>query len=273
MIEIELKYNNESETIGFPQTWNELTVPQLLYIANLWEAWQLMARGNVNLLKAKALLFLELLNGNTKNNRADRAKKIALLSEDDQTDLIQCVNFIFESNKLTVCPLPWVKVGMRKYYAPNNGLSNIKAIEWHFADKLYMDYYHTGEEKHLDNFIACLYRPSVSVFDKSGVRRVKFNWNYIEKYAKQIKRLSYSEKHLVLLWYIGSRDAFIKKYPNVFSDSNKKAAIENGWLKLILALSGNKFGEFEQTGQTDFTMIVMELEEMKERQSQNETDK
>lgn len=263
MREVELKYTTNGKDIhevySFPSTWNELNLKQLLYVANFWQAWQDLAKSGQSLIKAKASLVLKLIDGTTRFNLWKRFTLLDQLSNEDKYDICQLTNFIFEKNTLTVCPLPVLKLRFKQFFSPNDKLGNITAFEFHFADLFYMDYHLTGKEESLNCLIACLYREAV------GGKRIAFNHEDIDKRAKIIKRLSYAEKQLILLWYIGCRYHIVMENKILFSESNSKQAESTGWLPLILAMSGGKFGTFNATGNTDFALIMMELKNIDER--------
>jgi hypothetical protein len=268
MISVELKYtqNNKSvvDDISVPENWNELSKKQLLYIANLWQAWQLMAKNNLDLNRAKALLFVQLMKGTTIFNKQKRVNLITKLTNEEQWALLQLTNFIFIKNTLTVCPFPEIQIGFKRCYAPNNKLGNIKALEFHFADFFYMKYVKTENDADLNNMIACIYRPAPKT-SETGEKRVPFYMAKIEEYAKAVSKLSFAQKQAILLWYIGCRTFIVEKYTHIFSSENQSEAKNKGWLPLIMALSGDKFGNYDQTSQTDFILILTEVEEAIER--------
>jgi hypothetical protein len=137
-------------------------------------------------------------------------------------------------------------------------------MEFRFADKMYLRYSNTGDEKYLDKLIGTIYRPAAGWFDKSGEKRLPFNNNFIEKYASRLSRLSYAEKQLILLWYIGCRTAIVEGFSDVF-DTKTVGNEESDWMDLIMAMSGNKFGTFTETSNTNFLLILTELREIKKR--------
>jgi len=268
MVSVELKYtkNNKQciDDISVPETWNELSKKQLLYIADYWQAWQLLAKNKLDLNRAKALLFVQLMKGTTVFNKKKRVTLIKGLTNEEQWALLQLTNFVFEKNTLTTCPFPVIKIGFKRFYAPNNKLGNIKALEFHFADFFYMKYVQTEQEEDLNNMIACIYRPAPKK-SETGEKRIPFYSGKIEEYALAISKLSFAQKQSILLWYIGCRTFIVEKYSRLFSSENQSSAKNNGWLPLIMALSGDKFGNYDQTSQTDLILILMEVEEAKER--------
>lgn len=260
MTEIILKHNGKNEVIQFPENWNELTTTQLLYIANLWESWQLMSRNNISLLKAKAMLCVVLMGAKGFFSIRKRLKLINQLTPEEQYDLIQLTHFIFEKNTLTKCPVPVIRSWFTNLYAPSDSLGNIKVIEFHFAERFYIEYSKSGKPEALDNLIGTLYRP------KKDGSRLHFNINKIEDYADIAKKLSYQQRQAILLWYIGSRDNLMSRFAKVFSSGNQKQAANNGWLDIILELSGGKFGSFKETEQTELVLVLIELQHIKEKQ-------
>ena len=100
-------------------------------------------------------------------------------------------------------------------------------------------------------------------------KRFVFDKDTVEKYISSIKKLSYAQKHLILLWYTGCRKKIINDNRELFSSENQTTAKNKGWLPVILALSGDKFGTFEQTENTDLHLIFMELKDLKEREKPN----
>lgn len=260
MTSIELKYNNNSEVIRIADSWNDLSRKQLLYIAEYWEAWKLLAKNNQSLLRAKALLFVELMCGNTLSNKKKRVDLLAKLQNEELYRLTELTNFIFEANTLTVCPIQSIKTLFTKLVAPNDKLGNLTAFEFAFADAFFMKYIDNSDIFQLDLMIATLYRP----LRWSG-RRKAFDKDKIESYLPAVQKLSYAEKQSILLWYQGCRITIIEDNRALFSKENQSSAKNKGWISVILAMSGDKFGSFDQTGNTDLHLIFMELNELKER--------
>lgn len=261
MVEIILKYDGKSETIAVASKWDELTEDQLLYVAKYWEAWRLLMQNNESLLKVKALLFLELMTENTVFNRKKRIDLIAQLGSEQQYQLTQLTNFVFESNGLLKCPIKCISSAFKKLYPPNDRLANLKGGEFMFADDFFVKYIDKGKVEDLDLLIACLYRP----LQWRSKNRIAFDKDLIEKSLPTINKLSYAQKQLIVLWYRACRKIIVAENAEVFSNENQSSAKNKGWLSVILAMSGDKFGTFEQTALTDLHLIFEELKDLKER--------
>ena len=295
MSAIDIKYNGKWEHIVIADEWNKLSLDALLFIGQYWNEWKDIAKfwegkvlkGDI-LLKAKVAVFLKLIVGDdstsSSSKKKNKEKLIAVnaLPNDDQWQLAQLTNFIFKENKLTKCPLPSVIVGdgggkfvgentnkgRRTYYAPEDELGNITGFEWAFADKCYLDYHNTNDEKYLNLLVATLYRPKAEDAEKTGELRVKFNHRLIETYEKDLKLLKYAEKQLILLWFMGCRNYIVKQNKMIFSEKNTANAGEKGWIHVIMELSGNKFGNVTETGETDLFLLFLELRALKEKSDQ-----
>lgn len=261
MVEIVLKYKGKSETIQVASKWEELTYQQLLYVGEYWEAWRMMLQSGQSLLKAKALLFLELMMGNTIFNRKKRIDLIAQADNEIQYQLTELTEFIFNSNDLVKCPIKYIDYHFKKLYAPDDGLGNITALEFAFADDFFMRYLDKGVIEDLELMIACLYRP----LKKGSHNRIVFDKTNIEKSLSGVYHLTYAQRQVILIWYMGCRKKIIDSNKELFSKDNQSTAKNKGWLPVILAMAGDKFGTFDQTGQTDLHLIFMELKELKER--------
>ncbi|OFY87839.1 MAG: hypothetical protein A3F72_02920 [Bacteroidetes bacterium RIFCSPLOWO2_12_FULL_35_15] len=265
MISFELKYFRKgkpvSETISLPSSWNELSKKQLLYVAEYWEAWQLLAQNNMTLIKAKSLLFLKLMDGNKIWDYARRLYYIKQLSNESLYDLASLTNFIFDANALTKNPFPEVKIHFRTFYGPPDKLSGIRADEFSFADSMYLHYNTTKDTLFLDQLIAVLYRQGS---EKNGDdKRDAFDKNRIEQTANYVSRLKHTEKHAILLFYIGCRTLIVSRYPEIFTKETEAAASKSTWIDVIVAMSGGKFGNFSETSTTDLSLIFKEIVNLK----------
>lgn len=267
MNEFELVYKGEKEereTITVPSTWNELTLPQLLYIAEYWEAWTKLQQINESLIKAKALLVIELMSDNTPANKARRVEYFKMASNEDLYELCQLVNFVFEKNTLTTNHIKHISCKGVKYFGPPDKLNGLKAEEFSFSDGLYMQYHKTKEIRFLEAMIAVLYRPGNE--KKGDDPRMKFDKNLHTANLMAARKLSYAEKQAILLFYIGSRTAIAERNPHIFTKGGAETQASNStWIDVILAMSGTKFGNFRETCDTEIYLIFKELENLKEK--------
>ncbi len=83
-----------------------------------------------------------------------------------------------------------------------------------FSETYYSQYIKSGEEEHLNLFIASLYTREKNIFDS----------DLIEKNAKLLSKLSVPEKTAILFFYQGSRHYLGLKFPELFSSKNEGSA-------------------------------------------------
>lgn len=63
------------------------------------------------------------------------------------------------------------------------------------------------------------------------------------------------------LWFIGFMCDMERRYPKVFKEEGSAGGAGGGWLPVILASSGQKFGTFEQTADTAALVFFLNLSE------------
>lgn len=296
MVELTVKVNRENLSplvcdLKFPAGWNELTERQFLYIARYWEAWQSIAEMGESMRKARALLMLELCGLDGYFSKKKLCHMLSFVDENTNYNILDCTNFVFEKLKLTKNHLPKINMGpsvyLRKrsgllgfiprisikikdwYYGPADFLSDISIDEFSFAFSCYLQYGRTGNEEHLDNLVAVLYRPESGNYLDTGRRSVPFTPELINVYAQKTKKLKYWYKQGVLLFFMGFLATAEKKYGHVFRRAKREnTATASSFLDTIIMMSGGKFGPFDTTKRENLHVVLKELNYLIEK-SQN----
>jgi len=266
--EFDLKYWKKNvqytETVKLPAAWNALNKRQLLYIAEYWEAWTMLMQANETLIKAKALLLIELISGKMFPDRQKKIFYINQLDNESQYALCELTNFVFEKNTLTKNLFPVIRIGRQEFFGPPDYLGGMTAHEFSFVDGMYMVYSKTKAIEDLEIMIAVLYRPGGK--QNGDDRRNPFDRNFIGDNIKYIQRLSYAEKQAILLFYIGCRNYFISTNPNIWSQGEAQTT-NKSWIDVIIAMSGGRFGNFRETCDTDITLVFKELDALQQKKS------
>ncbi|MDA3819100.1 MAG: hypothetical protein PF590_01295 [Candidatus Delongbacteria bacterium] len=158
MNKVTFEINDKLIHRDLPSSWNELNKKQLLI------ASPIVLASNVSdfEMRRTTLSFLNL-----------KKKHIRLMNYSQLDALCLSLEFLYKENKLTKNHFP--KVG--KFIGPENGLKNISAAEFAFADRFLNSFMKHRDEKHLNLLIASIYR-TAPVFEE----------NNIEKDAKQIAK-------------------------------------------------------------------------------------
>lgn len=263
MQEIEIKINSlkpERIRLNLPESWNELSAPQLLHIAKYWNAWQTLAGAGESLLKAKGILFIKLCN--LKNARAEQrlCHQLSFITEHTGVNILDTVNFIFDEITLTKNLIPSIRVGLiTTYYGPEEKLKDICIEEFSFAFGFYSRYTRNRQVKDLDLLFATLYRPKNPAYKKDGELKERFNHKRIEQRLKAIRTLPDEIKEAVYLFFHGCVEHLAKVYTEVFRRSTKAQATGGSFIDSILVMSGGKFGAFDDTRRQNLHIILKEL--------------
>ena len=175
--------------------------------------------------------------------------------------------FLFdESCTLTRQLLPHVRAGRlrRRLWGPTAGLSNLRFLEFVFADSYYVAYCQGQEATWLDQLLAVLYRPGRTWgAAAAGDQRQPFNENLLERNAARVARLSPATKLAILTWYRGCRHALEQRYPLVFAapEATSSSAGGGDWSQVLRELSGQAFGDFEQTGRQHLHTVLAKMQD------------
>lgn len=235
MNSIRFEINNKTIVRGLPASWDELERRHLLFVA----PHVLFTKSNIQLRRQMALSMLRL---------HARLQKLMNISQLDE--LAESLCFLWKKNNLTKQMLPGVRCGLfSRLHGPSDRLENITAAEFAFAEKYMTAFAASRDEKQLDLFVACLYRPAAPKSQRKQYDiRVPFDINLIEHYAKKSSRISLAEKLAIYTFYQGCRNLITNKYKAVFSSENSKEAKKSnsGWLGFFYTMAGPKTGTFHQ---------------------------
>lgn len=263
-VEIKINSENRSIEIALASSWKELTAKQLLYIATHWKTWQFILMKNDSMQKARAKLFAILILNKTEKEIKTILHYLSFVDYEEQgINLLELTNFVFQKNECTHNLFPKLKIGFFKsIYGPADKLANCSINEFSFAIKYYNIYNKTQDENHLDLLIASLYRSSKKNWEVTGDIREDFNPFTAERHIKQISKLSYAHKQAIYLFFHGCLESISLAFPNVFSRpevQEKQTSTGKTFLDIILKLSGEKFGSFNETQAENCYIILRQL--------------
>lgn len=266
-------HNTELNT---PSSYNELSAAQLLDVCK-----QLLTRSK---LTPFALLFsifgakrgILFPNKRTKFLKSLPPEALTYFANDQEV-----TGWIYQPPKLTNYIIPSFRIGLTKYHGPHTDMLNINVAEFVEVSMYYGAYLNslnTGPDISLiDKMLAVLYRPGrlFYAFEKNGPnftldRRVKNNEYRFAKRASLFKTLNPALKMALFLQYEGALEAFAQHFPNAFSASGATSGGNDtaGWVKLLMSMSGDIFGDYEKTQSVDvftfFTKVDSNIEQAKE---------
>lgn len=250
----------KNKRLTLPERWNELTVHQLRWICKyIYPNINLFNQSPTIYYHLKVRLLMVLMEVPRYNIFSAKRRMFFKISAESLADLTMQINWIYQSANLTLNPFPAISIGFKKLYGPPDGLSNMKLIEFSFADHFFCEFQKTKKESDLNNFIACLYRHKM--FNNADDVREPFNKNTIAYRATLLKNFRNEDKIAILLFYLSCRELIVKRYAKVFEKTNNKGKTKNfGMAGLIVEMAGTKFGNVTETEQTDINAIFIYLE-------------
>jgi hypothetical protein len=213
--------------LKMPESWNQLSQNQLLYICRLFNL-------NLSELKFKAWVFIRFtgIKPLPKKVVSDRVyylfrKKNTrfFLTADKFHWCCNSANFLLSESKLTRNNFPVFQILWKRFVGPSNCCYNISVMEFLMAERMIDAFHKTSQLKYLRLLCAILYRqqrrpyrPYSSKYN--GDRREPFNDYTFEKRERWFRLLSISKLFAVYVFFTGCRNVLTKKHPYLFNATN-----------------------------------------------------
>jgi hypothetical protein len=272
-----------------PGGWNELTGKQVTRLCGL------LQRGGRHL--HLRVLFLLMGVGGFWRRKLRRVpnEHLVYLSMDSEV-----TGWVYEPANITAYPIRKIKCGWRTYYGPHENILNIPIAEWvetaiYFtgyieklkvkseelkviSEKLEVRGEKLENEVLLDKLIAVLYRPSRLFYTlerfgaKFNIDRRNANNEYrFNQRVKRVAKLHNAVKMAIFLQYEGEYKAWPENFPEAFDGKGSGEGDLNSWISLLMAMSGDIFGDYEKTQRVDsytfFTKVNSNIRQAKEVKS------
>jgi hypothetical protein len=234
-----IKIISENHTFyrSIPSSWQELTAKQLLFIAPRL----LSPRFNI---KDEIVAFLLQI----------KKKHLRRLNLSQMNGLHQSIDFLYKEIDLMCNPAPVIRRRWRSYRGPQRKLKDMRFGQFIIADTFYIKYMYTRNERDLDLLIASLY-----------VRKKGFDPGGVEDIARHIKKMRYSRKQAILLFFTGCRKYISRRFPELFpeKDKNEKTTSRprSAWGDVLISLVGESPAEKERIEQLDVYFALSYLQE------------
>ena len=235
--------------LKIPTSWNDLNIRQLKKIAGYFHS-------DLSGVLFDSKLFLVLLNVRWWQF-LKQWKALKTIKNVGFSSLKEHYNWLHSSINLTTF-IPSIKTKSKKLHAPADRIYNLSVNEFSHADDLYLGWFKTQDFEYLHYLAAVLYRE----LDKNG-KRVPFDKTELDDRAKHLSKLDKQTLLAISLSYQGSRSYMIAQFPIVFPKPKGKAKTpkNSGFGKLVLHLSGGKFGTHNETKNTNVYTFLSEFEE------------
>lgn len=264
---------------SIPSNWEEMDKKKLLAIAPLIMRWmhiRLQETENVEEQHLKLIAIqiecFKKLAGIPDKASDKRQKCFAQFSDQDIEDVLPLLDWLMQPG-LTTSLIPFFRLGIHRFYAPDHFMKNITGGEFHFCESFYQQYLQQNDPEAIHQLIAVLYRPkgkgaahNPQHKNFKGDPRIKLN--PIEKRAAQFQKLDEATKAAILIWYQGCRQHIIDTHPQLFKKEDGTAS--GSWMDVFDSLSDNLVN-FNTIADQPLSMILYKmtrLQEQAEKKSQ-----
>jgi len=235
--------------LKIPASWNALNDRQLKELAKVCHA----KHSGVVLEYKLFIILLDIRFWELKK----RWKAVKTIGQVGFSTLKQSYNWL--NNELNVTRfISKLRVNGQNLYAPSQRITNLTVNEFAHADDLYLGWHNTKDFEYLQYLAAVLYREK----DASGKRPI-FDKTELELRAKKLSRLNTKTLLAIGLSYQGCRLYLVSQFPLVFpkSTQQKRTPRNSGFGKLVLHLSGGKFGTHNETKNTNVYTFLEDFQE------------
>lgn len=218
---------------SLPSCWDELSRSQLLFVSRM-----LLKGLSVADFKVTALnRFLSI-----------GRKQFLRISPEDVWSLGRTLDFILKEVSLSRNRIPRVRIGLRRYIGPSDGLQNCSFGEFTLAHTCFEAYQSSRDFHALAELAAILYRRKKPLwvlrkfFCESADPRVRFNQRTVRRGARRFERLDPSVLYAVFLFFCGCVNSLPGRFPNVYRQKEDTVASDtlSGWISLIISLADGR---------------------------------
>ena len=228
-----------------PAAWAELTAESLLSLA--------VCTGSISHYTGA---FLVMTMFNVPKKLFTRLKQCQIIQ------LEPLISWTYSKNTLQNWLIKSVKVGSATLYGPQNRLADITIEEFTYTEAAYERWLDSQNPLFLDTLFAVLYRKKKFFIGK----RVAFDADRLDKHEKRAKKVRIYIKRAVAINYAGCRNFIIDRHPFIWvpPDPNDKptagpAHKHTNWISLVLNLSGDKFGTYQQTTKVKLWLVLADF--------------
>lgn len=246
---------NKTYEIELPQSWAELTQEQLLGVMKV-----IMRRGDN---PSACVPNLILIFG-----KLPQTVALNLTAQQYVEYFHDRVMWVF-SQPLVHPFIPVIHYKHESFLMPSGKLSNLTIEEYIAAEKHFLQFLETKEEKHLDLLIAVLCRELIhnQKVLKKGIR-APYTEESVKIRAHYLKDLPIEQKYYVLYFFIGCRDYIAKNWFDWGkSTSSKKSTQEkHNWEDTLFWIAEKGiFGNYNQVKKTKAHTLFHFLNKEKEK--------
>ena len=170
-------------------------------------------------------------------------------------------SFIYESNEITKF-IPTLKIKGGELFAPGDRLHNITIKEFAVCEDLFFYYEQKNEIEYIRLLAAVLYR------EKVNGKKIPFDKNELDETVKKLSKIDKKTLLAIYMIYKGSTLEIQNAYKYIFKRVPPTANLKSRTPKapqleeVIQFMAGGKFGNLQQTEQTNVHSFLKEYNNM-----------
>lgn len=260
----------DEKKVTLPTSWNELSKKEYLYCCTIFSELIKLEKEERTPDFAKQYYAAKILMINKLAKISFRQSLKVTAAQ--YADLLPVVDFLDKKVNIDQNHLPKICVFGRLFYGPESGLKYSSFLEFISADSYFINLSKSKDPLTIYKLIACLYRPKQKQIRKkikdgtfNGDMRQAFNVKMINRRANWFaKHMNQTTAQAILYFYWGFRELHVLRFKNLFdkpeTDGDVKMVGNNyGWAGTLLEISGDKFGNVDQTGESNWLDVFIEL--------------
>jgi hypothetical protein len=269
----ELIINNKKYI--YPSTWSECTHQQLKRIAQLWGVSYLQGDNidqvKINSIKMQLLFHFIKANSSFKHITASQF-----------ADILPSLDFIHGKVDYNADPKTYFKHWFKKYVGPTKGLRTTSFDEFIYVDTLFTSMSKKKDLTIAYDIVGALYRPQRKDLaewklhsEYNGDEREEFNALKAKEYGHNFRKwMSLYDAMAIVYFYWGWRNTYLLKYETLFPKPKEgeqpSEGTNYGWIDTRLVISGQKFGDYKNTGKTNWQTIIFDMHLTEEKRRAEE---
>ncbi|MDX1642038.1 MAG: hypothetical protein R3220_10095 [Balneolaceae bacterium] len=276
---IEVIWNTKK--YSFPEGWDEMNKKQFLSVTRNLGSLLFKEEVTEEHLYARRIIALQEIM----NISLHRFKKVY---SHELVDLIKLLDFTkkIDINKQLI-PVINIKHGLSytRLFGPETGLKSSTFDEFIMADTYFVNISAKSDFDFAYFLFAVLYRPvrkGLKEFKSSaewnGDVREPFNLTRCKERVELLKKyLKHEYLIAVLYFYWGFREKNVLIYKTIFPEPKtdeegkvKRKKNSYGWADTRLELSGNKFGNYSETGKANWRNIIFDMHRNEQKRQERE---
>lgn len=259
MADVKIKAGKLRIKGNHPIKWDEVSPRQFCYIAKYFN-------GNTDDPARRIALFFDLL-GLSKRQR----RRMPNFDEDDNTfaqsiidAMLQLGRFLNEEPETPRWFMPFVWIGLKRYFAPRPDLSGSSFDEFMYIDTHYQMFFDNHSGENLWKMASVLYRPAGNKMDDIRAPFDEKNFNVI---ADRWKKVNGYILEAIMYNYMQVRRNIERMYPHLFPeakpqdpDAEIEMPTEPVWLSSLDALCDGDLVKMKAYGADDMHNVLRQLD-------------